>query len=184
MGGKLAAAAAVASLALLALSLAPAASAAPVVSAKNTLERNLVARINIVRRNHGLRPLRVVPRLEDAAHRHAVSMAYTSYFRHDLFTPSRARTWTPFGTWIRWFWPGPGYGSWSAGENLAWGAPDISAAQAVRRWMRSPGHRANILHPAWRNVGLAAVHREDPVAYFASWDEVTIVVAEFGRRRR
>jgi uncharacterized protein YkwD len=182
MGGKLVAAVA-ASLALLALSLAPAASAKPTLSAKNRLERNVVARINTVRQDHGLRPLRVVPRLADASHRHAVSMARASYFRHDLFTPARARDWTPFSTWIRWFWPGPGYGSWSVGENLAWGAPDISAAQTVRRWMESPGHRANILNAGWRNVGLAAVHVRDPVGYFGSWDDVTVVVAEFGRRR-
>jgi uncharacterized protein YkwD len=182
MGGKLVAAAATP---LVLLALTPTASAAaPVVSAQNTLERRVVARINTVRQDHGLRPLRVVPRLDEAAHRHAASMARVSYFRHELFTPRRAQTWTPFGTWIRWFWPGPGYGSWSAGENLAWGAPDISAAQTVGRWMRSAGHRANILNPVWRSVAVAAVHTEDPVAYFASWNDVTIVVAEFGRRRR
>ncbi|HVS09186.1 MAG TPA: CAP domain-containing protein [Planctomycetota bacterium] len=181
MGGKLTALAA-AALELLALSLAPAASAARVVSEKPTLERNVVARINAVRKNHGLRPLRVVPRLVEAADRHAGSMARASYFRHELFTPSRPRTWTPFGTWIRWFWPGPGYSSWSAGENLAWGAPGITATQTVSRWMQSPGHRANILHPSWRNIGLGAVHVQDPTGYYGSWDTVTIVVAEFGRR--
>jgi uncharacterized protein YkwD len=181
MGGKLTVVAA-ASLALLALSLAPAAGAAPVVTAKPTLEQNVVARINAVRRNHGLRPLRVVSRLTEAADRHAASMGRASYFRHDLFTPTRARDWTPFGTWIRWFWPGPGYGSWSVGENLAWGAPDIGARRTVRSWMRSPGHRANILNPRWRNVGLGAVHVRRPVGFFGTWDDVTIVVAEFGRR--
>lgn len=181
MGGKLTAAAA-ALLALLALSLAPGASAAPVVSAKPLLEQNVIARINAVRRSHGLRPVRVVPRLADAADRHASSMGRASYFRHDLFTPARPNDWTPFGTWIRWFWPGPGYGSWSAGENLAWGAPGITATQTVSRWMRSPGHRANILNPSWRNVGLGAVHVRRPVGYFGAWDDVTIVAAEFGRR--
>lgn len=181
MGGKLTAVAA-ASLALLAVSLAPAAGAVPVVTAKPTLERNVVARINAVRKSHGLRPLRAVPRLADAADRHAASMGRSSYFRHDLFTPTRVRTWTPFGTWIRWFWPGPGYGSWSVGENLAWGAPDITARRTVVNWMRSPGHRANILNPRWRNVGLGAVHVRRPVGYFGAWDDVTIVVAEFGRR--
>jgi uncharacterized protein YkwD len=181
MGGKLTAAAA-ASLALLALSSAPVAGAAPVVTAKPTLEQNVVARINAVRKNHGLRPLRVVPRLTEAADRHAASMGRASYFRHDLFTPARTRDWTPFGTWIRWFWPGPGYGSWSAGENLAWGAPDISASRTVTNWMNSPGHRATILNPLWRSIGVAAVHVDDPAGYYRSWDDVTIVAAEFGWR--
>ena len=181
MGVKLTAAAA-AAFALLALSLAPTAAASPVVTAKPTLEQNVVARINAVRKGHGLRPLRAVPRLADAADRHAASMGQVSYFRHDLFTPARARDWTPFGGWIRWFWPGPGYSSWSAGENLAWGAPGITARQTVSRWMRSSGHRANILNPSWRNIGVGAVHARNPVAYFAAWDDVTIVAAEFGRR--
>jgi uncharacterized protein YkwD len=159
----------------------PAAHAAS-VSERNRLESVLVSRINDVRRSHGLRAIRVVPRLAGAADRHASSMAAAAYFRHELFTPRRDPDWTRFGTWIRWFYPGPGYTSWSAGENLAWGAPGLTARQAVRRWLASPGHRANLLEPRWRNLGVAAVHVSNPVGYFGDWDEVTIVVANFGRR--
>ena len=49
--------------------------------------------------------------------------------------------------------------------------------------MASPGHRANILNPAWRNIGVGAVQVGDPRGYYASWDDVTIVAAEFGARR-
>ena len=49
--------------------------------------------------------------------------------------------------------------------------------------MASPGHRANILNPAWRKIGVSAVHVRDPRGYYASWDDVTIVAAEFGARR-
>ena len=171
-----------ASLALVALA-APSPAHALTVSDRDALEESVVSRINSVRRSHGLRPLSVVSRLDDAADRHATSMAAQSYFRHELYTPTRATTWTTFGTWIRWYWPGPGYSSWSAGENLAWGAPAISASQTVSRWMASPGHRANILNPAWRNIGVGAVHVADPHGYYASWDDVTIVAADFGTRR-
>lgn len=180
MGGRIAA---VAAATLVVLALAPA-SGATTVSDRNAVERNTVERLNAVRKAHGLRPLRVVGRLAKAAERHADSMARASYFRHELFTPSRARNWTPFGGWIRWYWPGPDYRSWSVGENLAWGAPGISARQTVRRWMASPGHRANVLEPSWRNVAVAAVHVTDARGYYGSWDDVTIVVAEFGRRSR
>lgn len=182
MGGKAAVVAAGAFVALT-LASAPAAGAAPVVTDRNALEAALVKRINGVRENHGLRPLRPVPRLATAADRHATSMAARSYFRHEFFTPTRARNWTDFGTWIRWHWPGPGYSSWGAGENLAWGAPRIGARVTVRRWLASPGHRANLLNRSWRHVGVAAVHVRDPRGYYGDWDDVTIVAAELGFRR-
>jgi uncharacterized protein YkwD len=175
-------------LGLLALSLAlvalasPAVAGARTISHRDSLEASVVSRINAVRRSHGLRPLRVAPRLADAAERHTSSMATESYFLHELYTPGRADRWTSFGTWIRWFWPGPGYSSWSAGENLAWGAPGISSSQTVSRWLASPGHRANILNSGWRFVGVAAVHVGQPRGYYRSWDDVTIVAAEFGAR--
>ncbi|MGH3042327.1 MAG: CAP domain-containing protein [Gaiellaceae bacterium] len=174
-------AALVASLALAALASASPAAALS-LGDRDTLEASVVDRLNAVRRAHGLRPLRVAPRLARAADRHASSMASASYFRHELYTPTRATNWLSFGAWIRWFWPGPGYSSWSAGENLAWGAPGISASQTVSRWMASPGHRANILKRGWRRVGVGAVHVRDPRGYYGAWDDVTIVAAEFGSR--
>jgi len=173
---------AAASLALVALA-APSPAGALTVSDRDSLEDSVVSRINAVRRSHGLRSLSVVARLETAADTHATSMGAASYFRHELYTPTSATTWTGFGTWIRWYWPGPGYSSWSAGENLAWGAPGLSASETVSRWMASPGHRANVLNPAWRNIGVSAVHVDDPLGYYASWDDVTIVAAEFAARR-
>ncbi|HYY76384.1 MAG TPA: CAP domain-containing protein [Gaiellaceae bacterium] len=173
-------------LAVLLLSAGLLALAAPASGAtlrvNESLESAVVKRINAVRRSHGLRRLRLEPRLTKAADRHAVSMGRSGYFSHDLFTPRRSPRWSLFGRWIRWFYPGPGHRSWSAGENLAWGAPRITARQTVRAWLRSPGHRANLLKRSWRNVGVAAVVVRDPRRYFRAWDDVTIVAAEFGRR--
>jgi len=152
------------------------------VSERRSLEAALVDRINAVRRNHGLRTLRLRPSLLRAADRHAHSMGNASYFRHELLTPRRADRWTEFSRWIRWFYPGRGYRSWSAGENLAWGAPNITARQTVRRWLRSPAHRANMLTRGWRHLGVGAVHVRNPSGVYGRWNHVTIVVAEFGRR--
>jgi uncharacterized protein YkwD len=160
---------------------APVAGAASVTEASG-LESRLADRINALRRSHGLHTVRIVPRLAQASDRHSRSMAVAAYFRHELFTPGRDPGWTSFGTWIRWYYPGPGYTSWRAGENLAWGAPAISARQAINRWMASPMHRENLLEPSWRNLGVSAVHVTAPAGYFGEWDEVTIVVADFGRR--
>ena len=170
----------VASLALVALA-APSSASALSVSDKDTLEASVVARINAVRKDHGLHTLTVVGRLRDAADRHATSMAAASYFRHELYTPTRATSWTAFGTWIRWYWPGPGYSSWSAGENLAWAAPDATPAQVVNWWMNSPGHRANLLG-AWNRVGVAIIRVSSPGGFYRAYSQVTIVVADFGKR--
>ena len=172
-----------ASLLVLTLAFVGAAAApAATVTSRDTLEAALVKRVNTVRGARGLPRLRVVPPLSRAAARHAGSMAGVSYFRHDLYTPMRWRAWTPFTSWIRWFYPGPGYPSWRAGENLAWGAPDLTARKTVSRWLASPGHRANLLARDWHNLGVAAVHVRNPRGSFRSWNDVTIVVAEFGRR--
>jgi uncharacterized protein YkwD len=159
-----------------------AAAPAATVTSRDTLEAALVTRVNAVRSARGLPRLRVVSRLSKAAERHAGSMAGVSYFRHDLYTPTRRRAWTPFASWIRWFYPGPGYLSWRAGENMAWGAPRLTARRTVSRWLASPGHRANLLARGWRHLGVAAVHVRNPGGYFRAWDDVTVVAAEFGRR--
>lgn len=45
--------------------------------------------------------------------------------------------------------------SWSLGENIAWGASDrATPRKIVRSWMRSPGHRRNILDRRFRHIGI------------------------------
>jgi uncharacterized protein YkwD len=51
----------------------------------------------------------------------------------------------------------PGSGDWVVGENLAWGSGALSTPQAiVNGWMNSAGHKANILAPDYKDIGLAA----------------------------
>jgi uncharacterized protein YkwD len=154
---------------------------ATTVSQRNGAEKRLVHRINHVRENHGLKPMRVASRLTRAATRHSNSMAKVGYFRHDL---RHNGGWTPFSTWIRWFWPGPDYTSWSAGENLAWGAPALGVRKTVSLWMHSAGHRANLLSKDWNRIGISIAHVIDPVGDFAAYAEATIVTADFGRRSK
>jgi uncharacterized protein YkwD len=151
---------------------------AETVVQRNASEPRLVGRINIVRANHGLHALKVSDPLMTAAQRHATNMAWKAYFRHEF---RKNGNWVSFGRWIRWYWPGPGYTAWTAGENLAWGSPDLSPRRTVRMWMNSPGHRANILG-AWSSLGVSVVHVTRPGGFFNSYPEVTLVAAEFGRR--
>lgn len=148
------------------------------VTAKDRAERALIARINDVRADNGLPAVRVSSLLTSAATRHANSMGSRGYFRHELRTKS---DWISFGTWIHWFWPGPDYTAWRAGENLAWGTPDLGAARTVAIWMDSSGHRANLLG-SWRRVGVAVVHVTAPAGYYRDYPEVTVVAADFGTR--
>jgi uncharacterized protein YkwD len=151
---------------------------ATTLTPKDSLEPALIARINKVRADHQLPALKAASLLTRAATKHSNNLALVGAFRHEF---RKNGTWFQFGTWIRWYWPGPGYLSWTAGENLAWGAPDITPAQTVTAWMNSPGHRANLLG-AWTNVGVAIVHVKAPAGYYRDYPEVTIVAAEFGRR--
>jgi uncharacterized protein YkwD len=44
---------------------------------------------------------------------------------------------------------------WTLGENLAWGTGDLSTpAGIMQAWMNSPGHKANIMKKAYREVGI------------------------------
>ena len=74
-----------------------------------------------------------------------------------------------------------GFHTWSVGENLLWSSPDVEPAAALRLWMHSPEHRANILNARWREVGVSAIHL--PVA-FGTFNglAVTIITTDFGFR--
>ena len=59
------------------------------------------------------------------------------------------------------------------GENLAGG--QLTPAEAVQGWMNSPGHRANILNPRYKLLGVAYAYRPDS-RYKHYW------VQQFGTR--
>jgi uncharacterized protein YkwD len=146
------------------------------VTAVTPLNGQILRELNRVRRAHGLGPLAPSPRLAAAADSHSRSMAAKGYFTH------RSADGSVFWTRIQHFYPSGGYGYWAVGENLVWQARELSAKQALRRWMRSPPHRGNLLNPRWREIGLAAVH--SPSAPGAYRDmAVTIVTADFGVRK-
>jgi uncharacterized protein YkwD len=153
---------------------APGSAEALTITDRDAVEAAVVVRINTVRSDHGLPRLGVAPRLRRAAEQHARNMARYGYFSHSWSSGAR------YATWIARFWPGPGYTSWSAGENLYWATPDATAVRVVRSWMRSPGHRANILRPQWTRIGLGIVHVRGAVGTYSRARTVTIAAAEFG----
>ncbi len=48
--------------------------------------------------------------------------------------------------------------------------------------MASPPHRANILNPAWREIGISSITSADAPGTFGNRD-ATVITTDFGVRR-
>jgi uncharacterized protein YkwD len=141
----------------------------------STLESQLLGQINTLRGRHGLRRLRLSPGLTTAAAQHSASMAQKGYFAHESADGSS------FSKRIAFYYPYRGYSRWSAGENILYSTPDLDSGGALRLWMHSPEHRANLLSRSWREIGLGAVHSASAPGVY-NGDAVTVVTADFGVR--
>jgi uncharacterized protein YkwD len=142
----------------------------------DALEAQVLADVNALRRSHGLRALRISTRLTAAADTHSRSMARRGFFSHDSADGSS------FSKRIERYYRPSGYRYWSVGENLLWASPNVDSASALKMWLNSPPHRANLLFRGWREIGLSAVHVENAPGAYAG-QSVTIVTADFGVRR-
>ena len=152
----------------------PAAPAGP-SAILSAYESEVVRRINSIRSSRGRRPLRVSRQLSAAAAFHTNQMGLRGFFEHE--SANGAEFWQRIAR----FYPTLSGRSWSVGENIVWGSPDLSAAAAVREWMNSPPHRANILSREWREIGLGGAHFASAPGAFRG-GSVTIVTADFGTR--
>jgi uncharacterized protein YkwD len=137
--------------------------------------RGIVAEINTIRAQHGLRPLRLVRPLTAAAGQHSTEMGSRGYFSHD------SADGTAFWKRIEGFYGSRGYRYWSVGENLLWSAGPLSPADAVTMWMNSPPHRENLLDKDWRQIGLSVKEFDSAPGVYHGLG-VTIVTADFGSR--
>ncbi|MEV7403508.1 sigma-70 family RNA polymerase sigma factor [Streptomyces sp. NPDC091267] len=120
---------------------APAAQPAPVGTAAQ-----VVALVNKEREAAGCGPLKEDAQLTDAAQRHSDDMSARDFFEHtnpDGADPGRRVT-------------DAGY-RWSTyGENIARGQQ--TPESVMESWMNSPGHRANILNCAFKDIGIG-IHK-------------------------
>jgi uncharacterized protein YkwD len=125
------------------------AGAIPTKKAQRTVVRATLCKLNAERERHGLKPLKLNKRLSTAARRHSRDMVRRDYFAHD--SPGGAT----FVDRIRRSGYLRGARNWTVGENLAWGMRKRSTPRAITKtWMNSAGHRANILNPSFREVGI------------------------------
>ena len=131
--------------------------------------------LNRVRARHDLPQLRLNPRLSRAARRHTRDMVRRRYFAHDSLDGRsfsqriHAARYVPRGA------------SWWIGENLGWGSGSLAEPMSlVRAWMRSPGHRANILNRTFRDIGIGIA----PRAPVGGYRDGATYTTDFGRLAR
>jgi uncharacterized protein YkwD len=110
------------------------------IDPRAAVEAELLRLHNAERDKKGLTPLVIDPRLGAAARKHSDHMAKVDRLGH--FGLGDADPWTRItAEGFRWK---------AASENVGWN--EDSPAEAMRAWMSSPGHRANILGP-YRSFG-------------------------------
>ena len=140
-----------------------------------TLNRQVLAGVNRFRARHGRAPLHESTALDRSARRHSLEMGRLGYFAHSSADGLQ------FWQRIRNFYPANGYSYWSVGENLVWASPSLRVGGAMRMWISSPPHLANLLSRRWRQIGISAVGvARAPGVY--GHRRVTIITTDFGVR--
>jgi uncharacterized protein YkwD len=130
----------------------------------STIVSTIVQMTNAERSNAGLPALRASSRLNEAAQLHADQMARLNRLAHDIPGAQYPRPEDRLAA--------AGY-QWSAyAENIAMG--QSTAAAAMDSWMRSSGHRANILSTNVTEIGVGVARDSAGRPYY---------VQVFGRPR-
>jgi uncharacterized protein YkwD len=108
--------------------------------------------INRVRAHYGLHPLSFNPELRDSATGHSASMITHHYFAHEGPGGSVGSRVTRTGYLHR-------ARAYMVGENIGGGRGRRygSPMGVFKEWMNSPPHRANILDPGFRDIGVGVV---------------------------
>jgi uncharacterized protein YkwD len=120
--------------------------------------------------------LRRAPRLDRSAAFHSAEMVRYRFLAHESpGRPSLLTRVTGYG-----YFKGVSDGLYA--ENVGAGPSSNDTANAlVKAWMDSPPHRANILYPRFRHVGIAAVLAPRDPAFFEDYPS-TVYTTDFGRR--
>lgn len=150
--------------------------AEPRIAPADNLEAEVLDELNLVRLEYGRRQLRLHPRLTAAADQHTQEMVTSGFFSH---TSADGR---PAAARIKSFYrPRTARRPWTVGENLIWKTSRLTARAAVAAWLASPGHRENLLAPAYREVGISAVRALSAPGVYGR-RPVVVITVDFGRR--
>ncbi len=129
------------------LFLALAVAASPVAAASPA--ETVLSAVNAARAKAGCQPLRLNAKLTAAAKGHATAMAQQNFFGH------AGKDGSKFSSRIK----RQGYSYRTAAENIAAGYR--SASQVVTGWLKSAGHRRNMLNCRMTETGIAMVYQPD-----------------------
>jgi uncharacterized protein YkwD len=105
------------------------------------LASDYASQINAYRRTHGLSAVRADSKVAAAALRQAQAMAASGTISHSAAGSFSSRV--------------AGLRKSRAAENIAAGF--LTFAETLKQWQNSAGHRANLLMPGARKVGVASV---------------------------
>ncbi len=120
-----------------------------VVSPQNkSYEQQVIDLVNQERTNRGLTPLKYSEGLTRAARYQAADMSQDNYFSHDTKDRVGGQLVKKCGPWDRI----ANYYSGANGENAAAGYS--TPAAVMQAWMKSSGHKDNILNPSTRAIGV------------------------------
>jgi len=134
-----------------------------VPSSNEAYEQEVMERVNTVRAENGLPPLKRASLLDDAARYHATDMGQDNYFNHDSYDRSggslvKACAWSAR---IQSYYP-----NWrSLAENIAVGY--ATPESVMNGWMGSSGHRANILSTSNWEIGVG--YYEGSGSWYRYW---------------
>jgi uncharacterized protein YkwD len=135
-------------------------------------EVSVVKLLNQTRTQHGLRALHVRTSLCRAARAHSREMIRKGFFSHlSLNGESPAARVRRCGYALK-------GASWCAGEVIGYGTGPAGTPRAiVKAWLRSKAHRAILLNPLWRDVGVGRAS-----GTFRSRSGATMFTVDVGRR--
>ena len=122
------------------------------------MARALFDRVNVERENRGLEPVAWNDQLAEVAREWSAEMAGTGRLEHQDVRSLLGREELS--------------GFAGIGENIFTASAPVPAGVAHSGWMRSAGHRANLLNPGWDRLG---------VGVFCAADGSVWAAQEFGR---
>ena len=109
----------------------------------------IVEETNKLRKQHGLAPVKRDGNLDKVSQNWANHLAHIDELNH------RPQFWTKY----------PNYLNRGGSENILQAWNDYSAHDLVQIWYNSPGHRANMLSPKAKSLGVGMATRHDGKLY-------------------
>jgi uncharacterized protein YkwD len=138
-------------------------------------EKQTLALHNRVRIRNDRPRLCIQQQLLRAARKHSADMMVNNYFSH------RSRNGSTLSQRVkREGYTSRGMSVYRIGENIGWGSGSLGSPRKIHRaWMRSDGHRKNIMNRGFRQVGIGVIRGK-----YKSHDNARMYTVDFGYRRR